>query len=165
MAVRVDFQASQMIFFELVTNHIVRFHARDAGRMSATAALSLCCVAKSGRRHELSSWGWRALRACEAELHRWAAARAGDAETTLSVIGRYVRSNTEIRAGPVEQRVRELIFRFNVNAHVLQTLRTSHPMLRGQIDAELVRSQVWYRDVADDASTTTDEAMSIDGEQ
>jgi hypothetical protein len=159
----VDVFNAQSLFLELVTGFMLRCNPRDAGRNWACTALALCSVGKNGRRQQLGTWGYRALHACEAECHRWAAERAGDAETVLSVIGRYIRSNTEIRTGPVEARVRELVYRFNVNAISLQAMRTD-PRFRERVDVELARSRGWYRDVADDASTTTDE-MSIDGDQ
>jgi hypothetical protein len=142
----------QQTFLELVYMFIASGAALP-DRCSANAALALACVARCGQRLRLQSYAWRCLRACEYDMVRMMEVRALNAEEELQRIAILIRSNTDVRGGSLEERVRRVLGEHGMATHVVDVLQRQ-AALAETIQHERRRGDFWFgvASLADDVT-------------
>ena len=135
--------SNQQIFMDTVAKFLTTM-PRSAGRCDAHAALSFVCAAKCTFRYALSSWAWRALRACEVDAVRMAHIHQQHYIDLITTAETLIRSNSNIQGGSFLSRIRRLITEHAISTTVLVRLPQRIPTIRSWVTEETQRQQTWY---------------------
>jgi hypothetical protein len=125
---------SQQLFLDLTAAWICSCPAKDH-RCDAAAAMSLACVAHNPRRHALSAWAWRSMRACEIETIRIMDAQTLHFRDRLSgVLDNYSLGSAN-HGRSIEGRLWRTLAESLQHLGILTRLLIQRPRLRAAADA------------------------------
>jgi hypothetical protein len=135
----------QQLFLSLVTEFFSALPVH-AGRCDAAAALRLACTARSPQRHQLSCWGWRAMRQCELDAVRVLHLREQSYMEWFQLLGTLIRSNTDAVPGSLLSRLRYVISNCAVLEGIARNARSAATPrgVRSWFETQVERGRFWF---------------------
>ena len=148
----------QQVFIELVTLWIASCRPLPF-RCDAAAAMSFACVARSGRRWQLSAWAWRAMRQCEVEHVRHLDEVESRYRRQQDRFSQVLDDYFNVRVGnSLERSLYEVLGEALEHLGVVTRLLTRRPELRAEVDAlrPVARDSLGADDLVNEASSELD---------